>query len=92
MSAGDTAGFTVLSFRQWAASDLTGNLLRGVLAEYLVAQAINAPAAVRSLHEHHRQAARQPEADHLGSLVTVATQPVSYEELSAAVSAAAREP
>src|SRR4028119_1709723 len=47
-SDGDSAGFTVLTFWQWAASDLTSNLLRGVVAEYLVAQAIHAPAAVRT--------------------------------------------
>lgn len=37
---GAPSGFDVLSFRQWASSDLASNVLRGVLAEYLVAQAL----------------------------------------------------
>lgn len=34
---GQPLGFDVLSFWRWGASDLVGNTLRGVLAEYLVA-------------------------------------------------------
>jgi hypothetical protein len=33
-------GFNLLNFWQWSSSDLVSNSLRGVLAEYLVAQAI----------------------------------------------------
>jgi len=39
--------FDVLSFWQWSASDMVSNVLRGVLAEYLVARAIGAAAGVR---------------------------------------------
>lgn len=39
-AAGAELGFNVLSFWQWSASDLVGNALRGILAEYLVAQAL----------------------------------------------------
>jgi hypothetical protein len=45
--AGIGLGFNVLSFWQWSASDLVGNALRGILAEYLVAQALGAAQSVR---------------------------------------------
>lgn len=47
-SAGCPAGFDVAAFWRWSASDLAGNALRGILAEYLVARAIGAPASVRT--------------------------------------------
>lgn len=37
---GAALDFNLLSFWQWSASDLVSNTLRGVLAEYLVAQAL----------------------------------------------------
>jgi hypothetical protein len=39
--AGRATDFNVLSFWQWACSDLCGNTLRGLIAEYLVAQALS---------------------------------------------------
>jgi len=42
--AGRPLGFDVLSFWRWAFSDLTGNALRGVVAEYLVAHALGVDA------------------------------------------------
>ena len=41
-------GFALRDFWQWAASDLTGNALRGVLAEYIVATALNKADGVRT--------------------------------------------
>ena len=41
-------GFSLLKFWQWAASDLTGNALRGLLAEYIVATALNRASGVRT--------------------------------------------
>ena len=41
-------GFALRDFWQWAASDLTGNALRGVLAEYIVATALNKADGVRA--------------------------------------------
>jgi hypothetical protein len=41
-------GFTVASFWRWAASDLASNVWRGVLAEFLVAQALGSAAGVRT--------------------------------------------
>lgn len=38
---------TVCDFWRWAFSDLTGNALRGLVAEYLVAVAVGADAGVR---------------------------------------------
>ena len=38
---------TLLDFWRWAASDLVGNALRGVLAEYIVATALDLPQNVR---------------------------------------------
>jgi hypothetical protein len=46
-TAGIPTGFDVAAFWRWLASDLAGNALRGVLAEFLVAQAVNARGAVR---------------------------------------------
>jgi hypothetical protein len=40
-------GFNLLSFWQWSTSDIVSNATRGVLAEYLVAQAIGAASGVR---------------------------------------------
>ncbi len=39
-AAGTELGFNLRSFWQWSASDLVSNAMRGVLAEYLVAQAL----------------------------------------------------
>jgi hypothetical protein len=44
---GKPAGFDVLSFWQWASSDLVVNVVRGVLAEYIVAQALGIAGTVR---------------------------------------------
>lgn len=38
---------TLLDFWRWSASDLVGNAMRGVLAEYIVACALDLPQAVR---------------------------------------------
>lgn len=40
-------GFDLLSFWQWAFSDLKDNTLRGAIAEYLVARALSVPDEVR---------------------------------------------
>lgn len=40
--------FDVLSFWSWSASDLAGNAMRGVLAEYLVARALGLRTGVRT--------------------------------------------
>jgi len=45
--AGTELGFNLLSFWQWSASDLVSNTMRGVLAEYLVAQAVAAAQGIR---------------------------------------------
>ncbi|HQP37659.1 MAG TPA: hypothetical protein PLI95_20885, partial [Polyangiaceae bacterium] len=45
--AGTTLGFDLLSFWRWACSDLCSNLMRGVLAEYMVAKAVGCGAGVR---------------------------------------------
>jgi hypothetical protein len=45
--AGTELGFNLLSFWQWSASDVVSNTMRGVLAEYLVAQALGAAKGVR---------------------------------------------
>jgi hypothetical protein len=47
-AAGRPAGFDVAAFWRWSASDLCSNVLRGVLAEYLVARAIGAPSSTRT--------------------------------------------
>ena len=40
-------GFTVLDFWKWSGSDLLSNAARGVLAEFLVAQAIGVTDSLR---------------------------------------------
>lgn len=45
--AGQPAGFDLLSFWQWSSSDLVVNIVRGLLAEYLVAQALGLAGDVR---------------------------------------------
>jgi hypothetical protein len=47
-AGGRPAGFDVASFWRWSASDLVGNAMRGILAEYLVAHAIDARSPVRT--------------------------------------------
>lgn len=46
--AGRPLGFGLLGFWQWASSDLVSNVLRGVLAEYLVACALGVAEGARS--------------------------------------------
>jgi hypothetical protein len=46
-AGGRALGFSVGSFWQWAVSDLVSNATRGVLAEYLVAQALGVADGVR---------------------------------------------
>jgi hypothetical protein len=46
--AGRPHGFDVLSFWRWASSDLVGNALRGLVAEYLVARAVGAHVSTRT--------------------------------------------
>ena len=48
VSAANAKYLGVSSFGQRSASDLAGNALRGLLAEYLVSRAVAAPAAVRT--------------------------------------------
>lgn len=45
--AGRDLGFDLTGFWQWSCSDLVSNATRGILAEYLVAQALGAAAGVR---------------------------------------------
>lgn len=47
-TAGVGVDFTVLTFWRWASSDLVGNTMRGVLAEFLVAQATGSAQTVRT--------------------------------------------
>jgi hypothetical protein len=47
-NGGENLGFDVLAFWRWSASDLVGNALRGVLAEFLVARALGLPTDVRT--------------------------------------------
>lgn len=44
---GQNLDFSLLDFWQWSSSDLLGNALRGLLAEYIVSQAINTTGHVR---------------------------------------------
>lgn len=44
---GRSLGFDLLSFWQWSSSDIVSNATRGVLAEYLVAQALGVTCGVR---------------------------------------------
>ena len=39
----------LLSFWQWSASDLIGNAMRGILAEYIVASAVGVTQQFRNL-------------------------------------------
>jgi hypothetical protein len=41
-------GFSVLDFWQWSSSNLVGNALRGLVAEFLVARAVGADGDIRS--------------------------------------------
>ncbi|PTN11780.1 hypothetical protein [Nitrosomonas aestuarii] len=41
-------GFNLLSFWQWSSSDIVGNALRGIIAEYLVACAMGCESSVRT--------------------------------------------
>jgi hypothetical protein len=41
------SGISVLDFWRWASSDLRENIIRGVLAEFLVARAVGDPSALR---------------------------------------------
>ena len=44
---GRALGFDLLEFWRWSTSDVVNNTTRGVLAEYLVAQAVDAADGVR---------------------------------------------
>jgi hypothetical protein len=44
---GEPVGFDLLSFWQWSSSDLVVNIMRGLLAEYLVGQALGIAGDVR---------------------------------------------
>jgi hypothetical protein len=46
--AGQPLGFDLLGFWQWSASDLANNTARGVVAEYLVARALDAAGGCRT--------------------------------------------
>jgi hypothetical protein len=41
---GKTVGFSVSDFWRWAGSDLLGNRMRGLVAEYLVLRAVEGTA------------------------------------------------
>ena len=41
-TGGEKLPYDMFSFWQWSSSDLLGNTMRGVLAEYIVATALNA--------------------------------------------------
>lgn len=47
-SRGTTHRFSLLDFWQWSSSDLLSNALRGVLAEFLVAEALGISGGVRT--------------------------------------------
>ena len=51
--SGTKLPLTLESFWQWAASELVGNTLRGMLAEYLVASALGAADGVRKEWDGH---------------------------------------
>ena len=44
----NTMPFNLLSFWQWSSSDLVGNTLRGMLAEYIVASAVGSTKGTRT--------------------------------------------
>jgi len=46
-SAGQALGFTVLDFWRWGASQLAGNALRGLVAEFLVGRAVGSATPSR---------------------------------------------
>lgn len=46
--SGGPAGFTALDFWQWSSPELAGNTLRGVIAEFLVAQALGLAGGYRA--------------------------------------------
>lgn len=48
VASGEAMGFDLLSFWQWSCSDLISNATRGVLAEYLVAKALDLPMGTRT--------------------------------------------
>jgi hypothetical protein len=50
---GQTLPFNLLEFWQWSSSDLVGNALRGVLAEYIVASALGCDAGTRTEWDAH---------------------------------------
>lgn len=52
-SSGAPLGFEVMAFWQWAHSDLLGNALRGVVAEYLVSRAFGEVKGVREEWDAH---------------------------------------
>lgn len=43
-----TVPFNLLSFWQWSSSNLVGNTLRGILAEYIVAMAVGSSKGIRT--------------------------------------------
>ena len=45
--SGDSAGFTVIDYWQWSGSDLLSNTQRGVVAEFLVAKALEVTMSPR---------------------------------------------
>lgn len=47
-TGGASLDFDLLSFWQWACSDINGNALRGLVAEYLVARAVGGDGGVRT--------------------------------------------
>ena len=47
-AGGEPLGFQLLDFWRWSASDLVGNTARGILAEYLVAQALGSTQPTRN--------------------------------------------
>jgi hypothetical protein len=47
-SGAELAGFKLRDFWQWAASDLVSNAMRGVLAEYIVANALGLAGGIRT--------------------------------------------
>ncbi len=47
-AGGDNLSFDLLSFWQWACSDICGNVLRGLIAEYLVARSVGGDGGVRT--------------------------------------------
>ena len=46
---GSPLSINLLSFWKWSASDLVGNVMRGILAEYIVASAVKAAGDSRAV-------------------------------------------